>query len=564
MRTKLGVSTLVALSLAGCSDPLVAPNDSAAMDVTSADTTAMVDDLVTPPEDTVQVPDVVMSSDIADVAPAEASADAGPIGSDVVATDTSPATDGGACAPQPASPAQPVSPTLMPERRVTCGCRVGTPSVTAGATDRYLLHGRVVTPVEIHARGEVLIVGSTIACVGASGTCSAMPMAAGATVIQTAGLIYPGLIDGHNHVSYNWMPEWVPPRSYDDRYQWQRATAYDTFIRPYRDNVGTNECAMAKYGEARAIFAGTTTIQGGPNRTCTRVLARNPEYGSDFGGVDTHQTNILGIGTVDAAAAMTLRSNMDSGALTAYIVHLGEGINDASRTEFDTLVSRNLLTRSTVIVHGTAFFDSHHMQIGAAGAKLVWSPRSNIALYGDTTDIRAALARGVIVALAPDWTPSGAPEILQELRYARNLSRARWPGLLSERALVEMVTTQAARALDRPQIGSLTVGRYADLVVFPDYGCDAYSSLIDAVAADTQLVFVAGKPLYGDAALMRAMPAAVQTGCESVDVCGSARTVCLARPGASDQMDQTLAQVSATISGFFPGRLPLVPRCPMP
>jgi hypothetical protein len=461
-------------------------------------------------------------------------------------------------------PAQPISGELLPERRVTCGCRVGHPSVTTGTiANRYLLRGRVVSPSVVTPNGEVLVNGNLISCVGATGTCASRADAAGATIIDTGGIIYPGLIDGHNHVAYNWLPEWRAPMRYSNRYQWQRAAAYSTFIAPYRDNVGTHECAMTKYGEARAIFAGTTTIQGAPNRMCIRTLARNPEYGADFGGVDRHQTNVLGIGTVDSSTASTLRMNMDRGTLTAYIIHLAEGVDQPSRDEFTDLVGKNLLTSATVMVHGTALIDMQHQQAGAAGAKIVWSPRSNVLLYGDTTDIRSALMRGVLVSIGADWTPSGSPDLLQELRFARNVGRNRWPGLLSDRKLVEMVTIDAARVLDRQDyIGSIEPNKYADLMVIPDYGCDPYTSLVDAVAADIVLVMVGGKPLYGDAAIMRALPPAAQAGCETTTVCGSVRVACVAVPGGANQTDQTLASITAELQSFYPMVLPLVPRCP--
>jgi cytosine/adenosine deaminase-related metal-dependent hydrolase len=546
-----GVCVSLLLALSGCSDPLVIP-DSSTHDTVEVDN---------PTTDFGPARDVVEADLVAQ--------DVQQNGTDVVTADRmeppidAPFQPDGSCVATPPPPMQPISPTLMPERRVTCGCRIAAPQLTAGAADRYLLRGRIVTPTEVYADGEVLIVRDRFQCVGPAGMCAMRPEANGATVYVTGGVIYPGLIDAHNHVAYNWLPEWVPPRQYANRYQWAGAAAYSTFITPYRTNSGMHECAMAKYGEARAIFAGTTTIQGGPNRICTRVLARNPEFGADFGGVDTHATNILGISTVDAMAAANLRAQMDSNRLTTYIIHLAEGVDDSSRAEFADLRTKNLLTQATVLVHGTALMDAHHTEVGTARARLVWSPRSNIALYGGTTDIRSALAHGVPVALAPDWTPSGAPDVLQELRYARNLARQMWPNLLSDRALVEMVTSRAAAVLGRgTDIGAIAVGRYADVMVVPDWGCDPYSTLIDAPTADVEMVFVGGKPLYGRADLMRALPAAAQTACESTTICGTERVACVARPGAGDMMDQTLAQITSEIQAFYPMPLPLVPRCP--
>lgn len=458
-----------------------------------------------------------------------------------------------------------LSPAAIPERRVTCGPRVGTPSVTAGAADRYVVRGRIVTPVTVLARGEVLVSGDRITCVAAD--CSAMMGYAGATIVETAGMIYPGLLDTHNHPAYNWLPPWTPPRLYGNHSQWQGATAYSTFVTPYRDNSGAHECAMTKYGEVRSLLAGTTSLQGAPNRTCVKgTIVRNLEYATDFMGVDHHQTNVLGISTVSTTAATTLRANMDSGALTAYILHLAEGVDETARMEYDLLTARNLITPALVVVHGTAGHLAELSALGAARSKLVWSPRSNVILYGGTTDIRTALAQGVQVSLAPDWTPSGGPNVLSEMRYARYVSRTLWGGLLTDRDLVEMVTTRAASNVDRgTMVGTLAPGFFADLMVIPDTGCDPYSALVDAPMADIQLVMVGGRFLYGLSPLMTAMPAAAQANCEDLTVCGGARRVCVSLgPTAADGKDQTVAQITAEIASFYPTPYPLAPPefCP--
>ena len=52
-----------------------------------------------------------------------------------------------------------------------------------------------------------------------------------------------------------------------------------------------------------------------------------------------------------------------------------------------------------------------------------------------------ALDAGMTVALAPDWTPSGGPNLLSELRYGRYVSQVALAGRLSSRDLVEVVHT---------------------------------------------------------------------------------------------------------------------------
>ncbi|MDO9015667.1 MAG: amidohydrolase family protein [Deltaproteobacteria bacterium] len=458
-----------------------------------------------------------------------------------------------------------LSPDARPERRVTCGGVVPpAPRVTAGAADRYVLRGRVVTPAGVLAPGEVFITGATITCVAAS--CAARTGYAGATIIETGGVIAPGMVDTHNHPQYNFLPPWPPPRRFTRSDQWQGVPEYRAFTEVLRnnENLNNNTCAMTKWGELRALVAGTTTIQGAPNQNCiTRTLARNIESGNDFGGVDTHRPNTLGIATVDSADAMTLRADTTSGRLTAYMLHLSEGIDEPARREFDQLVARDLVIPSMVIIHGTALGVPEFTRLGAARARLVWSPRSNIILYGRTTDVGLALDQGMTVALAPDWSPSGGPNLLSELRYGRYVSQEAMAGRLTSRDLVEMVTSRAATAVDRPQVGALVEGRYADVMVVPDRGCDAYDTLIDAPTADVRLVVLNGRPMYGDAALLDALPEAARARCEPVSICGLSKTICVALPPSSSYIliQQTLADIETQLR-VFTTPYPLVPLCP--
>ena len=130
---------------------------------------------------------------------------------------------------------------------------------------------------------------------------------------------------------------------------------------------------------------------------------------------------------------------MKAGRYDAWMVHLAEGVRDAdrrpgdpfsSRAEFATLKAKGLLTDMTVIIHGTALERSDFAEMRAAptirtdgvgdgrGAKLVWSPLSNLLLYGETTNVYDALAEGVLVSLGTDWTPSGSRTLLHELKVA--------------------------------------------------------------------------------------------------------------------------------------------------
>ena len=74
----------------------------------------------------------------------------------------------------------------------------------------------------------------------------------------------------------------------------------------------------------------------------------------------------------------------------------------------------------------------------------MWSPQSNLRLYGLTTRVADALDVGLLVALGADWLPSGSMSLLAEMKVARaELASQGRPVTAVE--LVTMVTAGAAQ-----------------------------------------------------------------------------------------------------------------------
>ena len=436
---------------------------------------------------------------------------------------------------------------------------IGPAQVTPGASGQYLLRGRVVTPDTVFDPGEVLVVGAKIDCVG---DCSQRPTYGAATRIETRGVIFPGLVDGHNHTQYDYLPFWSPspPQLFQNRYQWPQRQDYKDAVKSVNANEAAFVCEQVKYGELVAMLGGATTIEGTFNidRKCFRTLVHNAEY-SEL--TSSTRTNIGGIGSVNATTdAPGLRADMLSGKLTAYILHLAEGIDASSKAEFADLVNKGLLLGPTVIIHGTALGAAEFAQMASVGAKLVWSPQSNLVLYGATTDVAAALAAGVSVSLAPDWTLSGGPTILHELKAARTLACSKWPGLLDAKALVKMVTSTPADAMAiKASVGRLAPGLNADLLVIRDRGLDPYRALVEAHLADVRMVMISGNLRYGDAALVDATGRAP---CESLAVCGENKRVCVPDgTAATDKLNQGMVDVLSAVGGFYANPISIA-TCP--
>ena len=463
--------------------------------------------------------------------------------------------------------------------------------VVRAGTGGLLLRGTVLTPTGVLDPGEVLVVGNTITCVAAD--CSATAGAGIATIVDTHGIISPGLIDSHNHIAYDFLGEWTPPIPYTDRYTWANDPTYEEFIQPFADNraLGTVYCPCAKWGELRAIVHGTTTVLGGSmQQACVNGFVRNPDH---YDGLDGDQLT-TSIGDVrditDAVAAGFVTRFRAAVPLTRLAVHMAEGTDPTLADEFESFAGRDTravppptgrllgvsllegtgYTGTGVLIHSVPLTAAQLMEAADTHAKMVWSPSSNLVLYGGTADIGAWLALGLTVGLGPDWTLSGEDDMLGELRFARDYGRTLTIAALTPRRLWEMATLDGAEVVGlAPSIGRLEVGARADITVIGRTGGDPYGAVIDADARDVRLTMIDGHGYYGDVALEDAL--ALNGTCDNFDACGTPKFLCVANvpvtqasgamnPHVAETLEDVHAQLlrvlAGTIAPLPPGRLP--------
>lgn len=357
----------------------------------------------------------------------------------------------------------------------------------------FSLRGCVLTPNQRLSDGWVDIEGGVVTRVG-----TAAPDA-GFRRLETDGIILPGLIDLHGHPEYNVFAAWEPPRLFANRGRWRDSAEYAAVVKAplaRLKQAPSLESTLSRYAEARALVTGTTAIQGanGKFATAEESLVRNVDR-RIFGA---HRArSIVDLDRTTAADQAALRAKVDGGEVDAVYVHLAEGIDVPSRNEFRTLVNANLLTAATVIIHGTALEDGDLDEVAASGAKLVWSPQSNLRLYGKTTRAGAAMSRGISVGLGADWLPSGSPSLLAELKVARRaLIEEGFP--VTARQLVRMVTVDAARIAGLEEhLGLLRAGRPADVLVLERRHPDPWEAVVQALPASVELVVLGGDVAYG-------------------------------------------------------------------
>ncbi len=460
---------------------------------------------------------------------------------------------------------------------LTYACTAGqgsTPTapaqVVSTGTGGLLLRGTVLTPGGVLSPGEVLVINEYITCVAAS--CAGETGASTATVIETNGIISAGLIDAHNHQSYNFFPEWVPdpPQLFGNRYQWAENPQYEEFILPYSKHrsANTHFCPGSKWAELRCMAHGTTTLQGQPSASgsCINWGVRNAD-GYHNCGYDHMTGTIASVRDIDNLQAATYMEYFTRAVepITRFHVHMAEGYSGNYITEeFDSFAGRDprdnrhagtslLYNGTSVLIHSIPLTEAQLLEVLSTNSKIVWSPSSNLVLYGVTAPIQRILQLGIMVSVAPDWTISGEDDMLAELRFARNYGVSQGIPELTSQKLWEMATWMAAEVVGLQQhVGRLEAGYRADVAVFGRSGQNPYDALIDSTATDVRLVLINGVGYYGDSNLQAAT--ARNAYCETLDACGASKYLCAQdSPSGTNRTNETYTDIRTQLYNILEG-----------
>jgi hypothetical protein len=421
-------------------------------------------------------------------------------------------------------------------------------TVTAG-TSGTLLTGTLLLPSG-PVTGELLIDSTgTITCADAS--CSSSTGYSAATRIDCPyGVISPSLINTHDHTEYaTAAPYQLGSTRYECRSEWRTGADSSPKI-PYSD---TNDPATIAAQEMRFVLSGATSVMGSSgvggllrnladydNPTFVEGLTGSVAYFDVFPLGDTN-----GVEITSGCAYPSIISTKNAFEDGVFAPHISEGINAAAANELTccSQASNNLVTSDTTVLHGVAVNATSVNVIAQAKARLVWAPRSNIDLYGDTAPVTVYATEGVPISLGTDWLPSGSMNMLRELYCADTFNRSYLNGTFTDQQLWQMVTSNAATATGfDSQIGSLVAGKVADVAIFDGSVNTTYRAVIAAGVEDVHLVLRGGKVLYGDTPLVSAL----DSTCTPFSVCGGDRSVCVDTPSI------TLADIQAAAAKTYP------------
>jgi len=414
-----------------------------------------------------------------------------------------------------------------------------------------LIRATVLTPGHTYTPGDVLIgTDGRIACVGDH--CAAP--ASATRVICRDAVLSPGFINTHDHMDFDHIaPRPDTGERYAHRHEWRKGLDGHRQLEDFKPN---RDPLSLSWSELRFLVGGTTATVG---ERMAPGLLRNLDFRDGLEGLPITPAT-YDIFPLDDASGIMRTHDCDYGPrpithdqvahTSAFLAHVSEGRDDAARNEFrcesstsyDTTAradgsgtSHDWIMPQAALIHAVALTPQDLDLVAARHASLVWSPRSNLSLYGQTMDVLGARKRGITIALGSDWLPSGSMSLNRELSCAIRYNHAHLHDALSDDELWRMVTINAAHVAGAGQdIGSIATGKVADLVLFADPRHGGVHAVVHAGAAQTMLVLRGGRPLVGHPDLIDA----IQPGCERIDVAGHTMSLC-PEPGRASAAEIT-------------------------
>jgi cysteine-rich repeat protein len=438
----------------------------------------------------------------------------------------------------------------------------GVCQVTAGSTAQLITGGSVLVPGKILHGGQVLVDGSgVIQCVDCD--CTANAAATGATTIACpSGVVSPGLINPHDHETYDQSsPAADTGERYEQRNDWRLGLRGHTKIpstaKSSADSLHWNELRFLLGGATSEIGSGSTPgfLRNLDVASAQEGLVAKMPVDNDTFPLDSSSQLASGCAYTAFPSVISLSSDL------AYQAHVSEGIDTEARNEFLCLSGAmggvDITAPRTSFVHGVGLLPADYQKMAQTRTSLVWSPRSNVRLYGDTAQVTSAHRLGVQIALGTDWTPSGSINLLRELACADSLNQTYYAKHFTDEDLWLMVTRNAAASVNYDDVlGTLKPGAFADITIFDGTTKKEHRAVIEGAAETVVLVERSGKALYGDADVVNALA----TGCDAVTVCGSSKSVC-----AMSETGKTYAALetanASSYKPFFCGPPPDEPTC---
>ncbi len=309
---------------------------------------------------------------------------------------------------------------------------------------------------------------------------------------------FPALVNIHDHFNGNYLPKVGPPPGefYINWASWEKDLRNSDVIKVERAKTSVEDrYLLSAY---KNLFSGCLTANDHfPHEYNEPFIARLPmrvirNY------TLSHACSSFDLKWGDGFEVEHARAKKSD---FPFITHLEEGFDEETQSGVETLEKAGCLTDHTVMIHCIGFSDEDILKVRKAGAHVAWCANSNIFMFNVTCKIKKMLDAGVNVSIGTDSTATGSINLLEEVRYDREIYRSLYGEDLPAKTLVNMVTVNPARAFRiQKETGSIAEGKLADVVVIRQRHEDPWESLVAVRTEDIALLIMDGSPVLGDSA----------------------------------------------------------------
>lgn len=232
-------------------------------------------------------------------------------------------------------------------------------------------------------------------------------------------IAFPGLINSHDHLELNLFPQ-LKNNDYSNYVQWGADihVAHKTIIESV---LKIPRSLHIQWGAYKNLLNGITTVVNHGKK----ITADLPV---------TLFQNCTNLHSVQLEKNWKQQLNFKPFKKTPFVIHIGEGTDEAASAEIDTYIKSNYFGKKTIGIHGVAM----NTKQAKSFAALVWCPVSNFFLLNKTAAIDL-LKKETVILFGTDSTLSGSWSIWEHLRLARSFH------MLSDSELFSAVTATAAK-----------------------------------------------------------------------------------------------------------------------
>ncbi|MEO6682004.1 MAG: hypothetical protein ABIN48_04185, partial [Ginsengibacter sp.] len=183
-------------------------------------------------------------------------------------------------------------------------------------------------------------------------------------------LAFPGLINSHDHLDFNLFPQ-TGNRIYKNYAEWGK-DIHTTNQEMIKAVLKIPQHLRIQWGLYKNLLNGITTVVNHG----ARIKISDP-----FISV---LQNSFSLHSVQFEKHWKLKLNNPFHIKKSYVIHAGEGIDEAAHKEIDKLIKTNYFHKSLFAVHGVAMDEEQAKSFKA----VIWCPVSNFFLLNKTADIQ--------------------------------------------------------------------------------------------------------------------------------------------------------------------------------